>query len=204
MYLWNSWVKADLIKLFSKWWDQKWKKKIFGDTFFNFTTYLGFHVRLCVWSTIWPPSHQAISNLSKDFDFMGQARPNWIACNVIVKKINLAPFSSPFPKVEIIWCRISEVQRAKSTESSLRWKSVKINCILKLLHSFKKWSHNFILISFRVICVVGLVYPAKNTSTWSATRSAPIVGQASGLMKIEPAAMNYQPKWVTHILSSLP
>ena len=52
------------------------KKNIIGDTFLNFTTYLAFHVGLCVWSTFWPPSHQAISNLSTDLDFLGQGPPN--------------------------------------------------------------------------------------------------------------------------------
>ena len=50
------------------------KKIIIGDTFFNSTTYLAFHVGLCVWSTFWPPSHEAISNLSTDLDFLGQGR----------------------------------------------------------------------------------------------------------------------------------
>jgi hypothetical protein len=52
------------------------KKNIIGDTLFDLTTYLAFHVGLCVWSTFWPPSHQAISNLSTDLDFLGQGPPN--------------------------------------------------------------------------------------------------------------------------------
>ena len=132
-----------------------------------------------------------------------QTKWNYLQCNrQEIKKNVLAPFSSPHPKVEIIWCCRHQYKRVY--ESSRRWKSVKINCTLELHHSFKKWSHNFIFVFSRVICVVGPVYPAKNTSTWSAIRSAQIVGPASGLMKIGPAAMNYQPKWVTHILSSLP
>ena len=52
------------------------KKNIIGDTLFDLTTYLAFHVGLCVWSTFWPPSHQAISNLSTDLDSLGQEAPN--------------------------------------------------------------------------------------------------------------------------------
>ena len=52
------------------------KKIIIGDTFLNSTTYLAFHVGLCVWSAFWPPSYQAISNLSTDLDSFGQGAPN--------------------------------------------------------------------------------------------------------------------------------
>ena len=62
----------------------KMKKKIYvGDTFFNSTTYLAFHVGLCVWSTFWPPSPEAISNLSTDLDSLGQGRPNKTICKVM-------------------------------------------------------------------------------------------------------------------------
>jgi len=50
------------------------KKYIIGDTFLDLTTYLAFHVNLCVWSTFSPPSHQAFSNVSTDLDSLGQ---NW-------------------------------------------------------------------------------------------------------------------------------
>ena len=59
------------------------KKYIIGDTFFNFTTYLAFHVGLCVWSTFWPPSHQAISNLSTDLDSLGPSGGNKAICKVM-------------------------------------------------------------------------------------------------------------------------
>ena len=56
--------------------EMKKKKNIIGDTLFNSTTYLAFHVGLCVWSTFRPPSHQAISNLSTNLDSFGQDAPN--------------------------------------------------------------------------------------------------------------------------------
>ena len=59
------------------------KKNIIGDTLFNSTTYLAFHVGLCVWSTFRPPSHQAISNLSTDLDSLGQDRGFKTICKVI-------------------------------------------------------------------------------------------------------------------------
>ena len=59
------------------------KKKRFGDTFFNFTTYLAFHVGLCVWSTFWPPFHQAISNLSTDLDSLGKDKGFKTICKVM-------------------------------------------------------------------------------------------------------------------------
>ena len=45
-------------------------------------TYLAFHVRLCVWSTFWPSSNQAITNLSTDLDFLSQVRGNKTICNM--------------------------------------------------------------------------------------------------------------------------
>jgi hypothetical protein len=59
------------------------KKNIIGDTFFNSTTYLAFHVSLCVWSTFWPLSYQAISNLSTDLDSLGQGKGFKTICNVM-------------------------------------------------------------------------------------------------------------------------
>ena len=59
------------------------KKNIIGDTFFDFTTYLAFHVRLCVWATFSPPFHQAISNLSTDLDSLGSGRGNKAICKVM-------------------------------------------------------------------------------------------------------------------------
>ena len=44
------------------------KKILLATPFFNSTTYLAFHVGLCVWSTFSLPLHQAISNLSTDLD----------------------------------------------------------------------------------------------------------------------------------------
>ena len=60
-------------------------KKIYiiGDTLSNSTTYLALHVGLCVSSTFWPPSHQVISNLSTDLDFLGHGKPNKTICKVI-------------------------------------------------------------------------------------------------------------------------
>ena len=58
-------------------WPEMKKKNILGDTFYDFTTYLAFHVHLCVWSTFSPPSHQAILNLSTDLDSLGQDAPNY-------------------------------------------------------------------------------------------------------------------------------
>ena len=63
------------------------KKKFFGDTFFNSTTYLAFHVGLCVWSTFSPPSHQAISNLSTDLDSLVPGGGNKTICNVMGQEI---------------------------------------------------------------------------------------------------------------------
>ena len=63
------------------------KKKFFGDTFFNSTTYLAFHVGLCVWSTFSPPSHQAISNLSTDLDSLVPGRGNKTICKVMGREI---------------------------------------------------------------------------------------------------------------------
>ena len=59
------------------------KKIIIEDTFLNSTTYLAFHVGLCVWSTFWPPFYQAISNLSTDLEFLGQGKPNKTICKVM-------------------------------------------------------------------------------------------------------------------------
>ena len=59
------------------------KKNILGDTFYDFTTYLAFHVHLCVWSTFSPPSHQAILNLSTDLDSLGPGGGNKTICKVM-------------------------------------------------------------------------------------------------------------------------
>ena len=63
------------------------KKNNIGGTFFNSTTYLAFHFDLCVWSTFRPPSHQAISNLSTDLDFLGQGGANKTICKVMAPKL---------------------------------------------------------------------------------------------------------------------
>ena len=63
------------------------KKNILGDTFYDFTTYLAFHVHLCVWSTFSPPSHQAISNLSTDLDSLVPGGGNKTICNVMGQEI---------------------------------------------------------------------------------------------------------------------
>ena len=67
------------------------KKKIYiiGDTLSNSTTYLAFHVGLCVWSTFWPPSHQVISNLSTDLELLGQGKPNKTICKVMGPEIKI-------------------------------------------------------------------------------------------------------------------
>ena len=59
------------------------KKNIIGHTFFYSTTYLAFHVGLCVWSTFWPPSYKAFSNLSTDLDSLGQDRGFKTICKVM-------------------------------------------------------------------------------------------------------------------------
>ena len=72
------------------------KKKIFGDTFFNSTTYIAFHVGLCVWSTFSPPSHQAISNLSTDLDSLGQGRGFKTICKVMGPEMKKNILETPF------------------------------------------------------------------------------------------------------------
>ena len=52
------------------------KETIIRDPFLHFICQgeeytQAIHVRLCVWSTIWPPSYQAFSNLSTDLDSLG-------------------------------------------------------------------------------------------------------------------------------------
>ena len=59
------------------------KEYIIGDNFYNFTTYLALHVRLCVWSTFWPHFHQDISYLSTDLDFLGQGGANKTICKMM-------------------------------------------------------------------------------------------------------------------------
>ena len=59
------------------------KKKKFGDTFFDSTTYLAFHIGLCVWSIFWPLSHLVTSNLRTDLDSLGQGGPNKTICKVM-------------------------------------------------------------------------------------------------------------------------
>jgi hypothetical protein len=74
------------------------KKNIIGDTFSDFTTYLAFHLHLCVWSTFSPPSHQAIANLSTDLDSLGQDRGFKTICKVMepeMKKTKLL-LETPF------------------------------------------------------------------------------------------------------------
>ena len=73
----------EVLKLFAKWWNQKWKKSIIGDTFFDFTTHLAFHVGLCVWSTFWLLFHQAISSLSIDLDSLGHGGGFKTICKVM-------------------------------------------------------------------------------------------------------------------------
>ena len=58
------------------------KKNIIGDTLFDLTTYLSFHVLFCVWSIFWPPFYVDISNLSTDLDFLGQVWGNITICNM--------------------------------------------------------------------------------------------------------------------------
>jgi hypothetical protein len=62
------------------------KKKNIGDTFSDFTTYLAFHLHLCVWSNFSPPFHQAISNRSTDLEFLGQGQPNKTICKMMGPK----------------------------------------------------------------------------------------------------------------------
>ena len=69
------------------------KKNIIGDTLFDLTTYLAFHLHLCVWSTFSPPSHQAISNLSTDLDSLGLGKGNKAICKVMgpeMKKVYIS------------------------------------------------------------------------------------------------------------------
>ena len=80
---WTPWAHVEVIKLFVKWWVQKLKKNIIGVTSFNSTTYLAFHVGLCVWSTFSSHSYQAISNLTTDLDSLGQGRRFETICKVI-------------------------------------------------------------------------------------------------------------------------
>ena len=72
------------------------KKNIIGDTFFNSTTYLAFHVGLCVWSTFWPPSHQGISNLSKDLDSLDQGGGYKTICKVMGPEMKKKILETPF------------------------------------------------------------------------------------------------------------
>ena len=64
-------------------WTRNEKKIYIGYTFLNSTTYLAFHVGLCVWSTLCPPSHQAISNLSTDLESLGQGKGFKTICKVM-------------------------------------------------------------------------------------------------------------------------
>ena len=59
------------------------KKYIIGDTSSDFTTYLAFHLLLCVWSNYSPPSHQAISNLSTDLDSLSPCGDIKTICKVM-------------------------------------------------------------------------------------------------------------------------
>jgi len=72
------------------------KKKIFGDTLFNSTTYLSFHVGLCVWSTFLPASYQAFSNLSTDLDSLGQGGSNKTICKVMGPEMKKKILETPF------------------------------------------------------------------------------------------------------------
>ena len=63
-------------------WTEMEKKNI-RYTFFNSTTYLAFHVCLCVWSNFLTPSHQAITNLSTDLDSLGPGGGNKTICKVM-------------------------------------------------------------------------------------------------------------------------
>ena len=65
------------------------KKYIIEAPFFNSTTYLAFHVRMCVWSIFWPPSHKVISNLSTDLELLGQGKPNKTICKVMGPEIKI-------------------------------------------------------------------------------------------------------------------
>ena len=76
--------------------ESEMKKNIIGGTFFNSTTYLAFHVCLCVWSTFWPPFHQAISNLSTDLDSLGQGKDFKAICKVIISEMKKKILETPF------------------------------------------------------------------------------------------------------------
>ena len=63
------------------------KKKLSSRTLFSFymsrwRIYLSNSRPLCVWSIFWPSSHQDISNLSTDLNFLGQVWGNKTICNM--------------------------------------------------------------------------------------------------------------------------
>ena len=74
----------------------KMKKKYYWRHPFYFTTYLAFHFGLCVWSTFWPLSHQAISNLSTDLDSLGQGGSNKTICKVMGPEMKKKILGTPF------------------------------------------------------------------------------------------------------------
>ena len=67
---------------------KRWERKILLSSLFSFYVSrwritLGFHVRLCVWSIFWSPSHHDISNLSTHPDSLGQDWSNKNICKVM-------------------------------------------------------------------------------------------------------------------------
>ena len=76
---------------------KRWEIKIFLSFLVSlymsrWRIYLSVH--LCVWSIFWPPSHQDISNLSTDLDFLCQVWVNKIICNI--KRQEIRFFYHPF------------------------------------------------------------------------------------------------------------